>query len=325
MVPTQALGPAEATDGAFPLALNTGRVRDHWHTMTRTGLSAALSRHAPEPYVEVHPADALAQGIAEGALTRVRTAHGEAVAVARLTDAERPGCIFMPMHWSSAYAPQGMANPLVSGPVDPISGQPEFKHTPARIQAYRETWRGFFLSRATVTPPEGLDLVWRRMTQDGCQLHEFAGRGDADQRDALRKALSRGLKGQALLLEDSQEGRLREAFVQDDRLASVLFMTVETGRLPPRDWLAALFAKDQLSEADRAALLIGFAPGVAVETGPLVCACRGVRRSRIEAAIAQGAASLDAVGAATGAGSQCGSCRPEITRMLPASETRHAA
>ncbi|MAK80907.1 nitrate reductase [Phenylobacterium sp.] len=325
MVPTLALGPAEATDGAFPLALNTGRVRDHWHTLTRTGLSASLSRHAPEPYVDVHPADALEQGIADGMLTRVRTAHGEAVALARITDAQRPGCIFMPMHWSAAYAPQGMANPLVSGPVDPISGQPEFKHTPARIQAYRETWRGFFLSRAAVAPPEGLDLVWRRATQDGCQLHEFAGRGDADQRDALRKALSRGLKGQALLLEDAQGGRLREAFVQDDRLASVLFMTVETGRLPPRDWLSALFAKDQLSETDRAGLLIGFAPGAPVETGPLVCACRSVRRPRIEAAIAQGAASLDAVGAATGAGTQCGSCRPEITRMLPASETRHAA
>ncbi|MDP2213452.1 nitrate reductase [Phenylobacterium sp.] len=325
MVPTKALGPAEATDGAFPLALNTGRVRDHWHTLTRTGLSAALSRHAPEPYVDIHPADALEQGIAEGMLTRVRTVHGEAVALARITDAQRPGCIFMPMHWSGAYAPQGRANPLVSGPVDPVSGQPEFKHTPARIQAYRETWRGFFLSRAAVAPPEGLDLVWRRMTQDGCQLHEFAGRGDAAEREALRKLLSRGLKGQALLLEDAQGGRLREAFVQGDRLASVLFMTVETGRLPPRDWLAALFPKDQLSEADRAALLIGFAPGVAVETGPLVCACRGVRRPRIEAAIAQGASSLDAVGAATGAGTQCGSCRPEIARMLPASETRHAA
>ncbi|MDP3299021.1 MAG: molybdopterin-dependent oxidoreductase, partial [Phenylobacterium sp.] len=301
MVPAPALGPAEATDGAFPLALNTGRVRDHWHTLTRTGLSAALSRHAPEPYVDIHPVDALAQGIAEGMLTRVRTAHGEAVAVARITDAQRAGGVFMPMHWSRAYAPKGMVNPLVSGRVDPVSGQPEFKHTPARIQAYRETWRGFFLSRMAVSPPDGLDLVWRRMTQDGCQLHEFAGRGDADQRDALRKALNRGMKGEVLLLEDAQGGRLREAFVQDDQLASVLFMTAEAGRLPPRDWLAALFAKAQLSDADRAALLIGFAPGVAVETGPLVCACRGVRRPRIEAAIEEGASTLDAVGAATGA------------------------
>lgn len=325
MVPTQALGPAEVTDGAFPLALNTGRIRDHWHTLTRTGLSAGLSRHAPEPYVDIHPQDALEQGIAEGMLTRVRTAHGEAVALARVTDAQRPGCVFLPMHWSNAYAPQGRANPLVSGPVDPISGQPEFKHTPARIQAYRETWRGFFLARNALAPPPGSDLIWRRVTQDGCQLHEFAGRGGADQRDALRKVLIRGAKGQALVLEDSQGGRLREAFVQDDRLASVLFMTVETGRLPPRDWLAALFLKDHLSESDRATLLIGFAPGAAVETGPLVCACRGVRRPRIEAAIAQGASTLDAVGAATGAGTQCGSCRPEITRMLPASEALHAA
>ena len=326
MIPTAPKGPARPVDGAFPLSLNTGRVRDHWHTLTRTGLSPALCRHAPEPYVEIHPDDAAPLGVGEGALVRVRTAFGEAVAVAKLSEAQRPGALFMPMHWTAAFAPRGRANPLVAPDVDPVSGQPEFKHTPARVHLYRETWRGFFLARQAWAPPKGLDLVWRRIPQAACQLHEFAGRGDAGEREAVRKALTRGAAGDLLVLEDVRGGRRREAFVEAGRLERVLFTATAEGRLPPRDWLAELFARETLSDADRAALLGGFAPGAPVETGPVVCACRGVRAARIQAAIGAGAASVDAVAEATGAGTSCGSCRPEIARFLPAKlEPRHAA
>jgi len=327
MVPVRPRGPARPTDAAFPLALNTGRVRDHWHTLTRTGLAPDLWRHTPEPYVEIHPADAEAQGVAEGALTRVQTAQGEAVAVARLTDRQRRGAIFLPMHWTAAYAPSGRANPLVAASVDPTSGQPEFKHTPARVRAYRETWRGFFLAREGWAAPAGLDLVWRRIPHPACQLHEFAGRGDAGERDAVRAALTRGASAEALRYEDAATGGLREAFLDAGRLDRVLF-TATTGALPPRDWLAELFGAPALSQADRIALLIGRAPGRAVDDSPLICACRGVRAAKIEAAIRQGAASVEGVGEATGAGAACGSCRPEIARLLAAlrlTEVRDAA
>jgi assimilatory nitrate reductase catalytic subunit len=314
-VPVAPAGPAEATSSAYPLALNTGRVRDHWHTLTRTGLAPELCRHAPEPYVEIHPADAAPLGLAEGRLTRVTTTQGEAVAVARISDRQRPGSIFMPMHWSRAYAPSGQANPLVAARVDPRSGQPEFKHTPARISGYRETWRGFFIARGAWSAPTGLDLVWRRIPQSGCQLHEFAGRGDARERERLRRALGRDAAGEVLKFEDPSAGAWREARLVAGQLAQVLF-TTEGGRLPDRDWLIALFAEPLLGDAQRAALLVGREPGVVVETGPVVCSCRAVRADRITAAMANGAATLDAVGEATGAGLTCGSCRPEITRML---------
>jgi assimilatory nitrate reductase catalytic subunit len=327
MHPVAARGPAEAVDGAFPLSLNTGRVRDHWHTLTRTGLAPELCRHTPEPYVEVHPADAEPLGLADGRLARVRTRQGEAVAVARLSAGQRPGSIFMPMHWSAAYAPAGRANPLVAAHVDPRSGQPEFKHAPARLSAYRETWRGFFIAREARGAPKGLDLVWRRIPQMGCQLHEFAGRGDEAEREALRRELLKGAPAETLRYEDAAAGTLREACLAEDRLACVLFTTTSDG-LPPRDWLVELFAADALGPAERTALLVGRAPGRIVEAGPVVCACRGVRRSRIEVAIAGGAADLDAVAELTGAGAACGSCRPEIARLLPQSskpEVRDAA
>jgi assimilatory nitrate reductase catalytic subunit len=161
------------------------------------------------------------------------------------------------------------------------------------------------------------DLVWRRIPQNACQQHEFAGRGDASERDAVRKALSRGLTGEVVAYDDVATGARREAWVRDGRLAAVLFMTT-TGRLPPRDWLADLFAEPALAPEARSALLFGRPPGAPVDRGPLVCACLKVGAKIVQAAIAAGAATPDDVGAATGAGTNCGSCRPEIARMIAA-------
>ena len=315
MVAVKATGPAQATTPDYPLALNTGRVRDHWHTLTRTGLAPELGRHIPEPYVEVHPSDLPPGGLVDGQLTEISTAQGTAVAVARLSDRQRPGSIFMPMHWSCAYAPSGQANPLTSSAVDARSGQPEFKHTPACIRPYGETWRGFLISREARPSPEGADIIWRRIPQEACQLHEFAGRGGSDQRIEVHAGLTHDASGERLGFEDDTGGILREAYVDNGRLDQVLFMT--TGeRLPPREWLIQLFQTPSLSPSQRAALLIGREPGVTVPTGPVVCSCRSVRATSIAEAILSGARTLAEVGDTTGAGVTCGSCRPEISRML---------
>ena len=315
LVAVAARGPAEATDAAFPLSLNTGRVRDQWHTMTRTGLAAELCRHAPEPYVEIHPDDAAPLGVTEGRLTRVTTRNGEAVVLARLSARQRPGSVFVPMHWSQAFAASGQVNPLVSAQVDARSGQPEFKHTPARVRPYRETWRGFLLARDAWRAPPGQDLVWRRIPQSACQLHEFAGRGDEAERAAVRKALTRSAGPDVVRYEDAATGGLREAWFREERLDRVIFFTL-SGTLPPREWLAELFDLPALGAVERSALLTGRPVGRVLSSSPLVCACRNVRSDAIAAAILGGCATHEAVGEATGAGTNCGSCRPDITRML---------
>ncbi len=315
-----------AESAAFPLSLNTGRVRDHWHTMTRTGLAPDLCRHAPQPYVEIHQSDAVAAGVVEGGLTRVRTVAGEAVVVARISDRQRAGSLFMPMHWTDVYAPSGRANAVVAPRVDERSGQPEFKHTPARVSPYRETWRGFHLSRGVEAAPIA-ELIWRRVPQSACHLHEFAGRGDAGEQNAVRAALARNSSDDILRYEDAASGSLREAWLHEGRLERVLFTTAG-GVLPPRDWLIEMFSAGVLNPAQRASLLIGRAPGRVVELSPLVCTCRGVRFDAVRCAVADGATTVDAVSEATGAGSVCGSCRPEILRLIrrvPKPEIQHAA
>jgi assimilatory nitrate reductase catalytic subunit len=327
MVPVRPKGPATPCDAAYPLSLNTGRIRDQWHTLTRSGLAPDLWRHAPEPFVEMHPDDASVAGVVEGALTRVQTAQGEAVALARLTDRQRRGGIFMPMHWTDAYAPSGRSNPLIARNVDPTSGQPEFKHTPARIRAYRETWKGFLITREPVAAPRGLDVIWRRIPQTACALYEFAGRGDGDERDALRRLLGEA-EGEAVTYEDPATGARRNAWIRDGRLERVLFVT--TGKaLPPRSWLVDLFEAETLPAESRATLLFGRPPGPVVDKGAMVCACLKVGTRAIDAAARGGASTVEAIGAATGAGTNCGSCRPEIARRLQAlptlQETRDAA
>jgi assimilatory nitrate reductase catalytic subunit len=321
MTPVRPDGPAQATDGAFPLALNTGRVRDQWHTMTRTGQAPELFQQTPEPFVDVHPEDAAAAGIVDGALTRVITPTGIALAPARLTDAQRRGEIFMPMHWSDAFAPSGRANQLVAAELDARSGQPEFKHSPARIKAYGETWSGFFLSRRAWSSPPGQDLVWRRTPMAFCQLHRFAGRGDRDERLALQKALRRKAPGDMIGFEDAAALTLREAHLSGGALDRVLFMAAPGG-LPSPDWLAGLFGEPVLSPEARQALLLGRRPGAQVDEGPALCVCAGVSEARIRAQVDRGARDEEDVGRATGAGLGCGSCRPEIRRLIRQVQTR---
>jgi assimilatory nitrate reductase catalytic subunit len=228
----------------------------------------------------------------------------------------------MPMHWTAAYAPQGRSNHLVGPHVDPASGQPEFKHSPARLTAWRDTWRGFFLSRSRADAPLGASLIWRRTVRDACQLHEFAGRGDEIERNWVAKALSADAGGEMLSFDDIAIGAFRRAWIVDGRLERVLFIT--QSKLPSRDWLTGLFTLDQVTPQDRIALLAGRPLGPVEDVGAMVCACLKVGARTIEKACAGGAVTVEAVGAATGAGTNCGSCRVEIARLISSREMAHA-
>ncbi|MET0545572.1 MAG: molybdopterin-dependent oxidoreductase [Caulobacterales bacterium] len=309
-----AKGPARKISKAFPLSLNTGRIRDQWHTMTRTGLAPDLCRHEPEPFVEMHPDDARAFEIDDGRLVRVETDFGEAVVLAKVTTAQRPGSLFMPMHWSRVFADAGLCNPMVEPKVDPLSGQPEFKHTPARVRAYAETWRGFFLARDCVAAPVGVDVVWRRTPIDGGYLHEFAGDGAVADADHVKLCLTSAAAGEVISFSDPLRGNKRWAEYLDGRLNRVL-MIATSGTLPDRAWLTGVFAQDTLKIEDRTALLAGRALK-GEPLGRIVCACMGIGETAIQKAIQCGAQDVEAIGAATRAGTNCGSCKTEIRRLL---------
>ena len=310
-VAVQPPGLAEAAGGQYPFVLNTGRVRDHWHTMTRTGKSQRLSAHRAVPFVEVHPDDAASLGLADGSIARVSSAHGLAELEVMVTDAVAPGQLFMPMHWNAAYASAARVGALVRGVPDPVSGQPELKATPAAIEAVAYRARGFVLSREAVPVPEG--WWWAKAAVPGGWGVQFATQDGSREVALALRGLVQGAGYQLAEYADHARGRYRCAVYDGARLVA----SIAVGPYESRpDWEAAkaLFAGTEPEVAERRALLSGRA---ATEgTGPVVCACHGVGLDVITATIRAGAGSVEAVGAACKAGTNCGSCIPEIRKLL---------
>ena len=124
------------TTAGRPLRLNTGRIRDQWHTMTRSGTSPRLGQHLPEPFVEVHPDDAARSGVVDGGFARVVTDYGQCTLRVTVNERQQRGMLFAPIHWSEETASSARVGALVAPFTDPFSGQPENKATPASIAPY---------------------------------------------------------------------------------------------------------------------------------------------------------------------------------------------
>ena len=317
-VAVQAPALAQAPSQDFPFVLNTGRVRDHWHTMTRTGKSPRLSAHRAVPFVEIHPEDAARLKLTEGGIALVSTAHGSAELEVTVSPGMAPGALFMPMHWSDANASKARVGALVRGVPDPVSGQPELKATPATIAPLAYRARGFLLTRGQVALPAG--WWWARAAITGGWGLQFATQDASREAALLMRGLFQGLE----LAEyaDHARGRYRCAVYEGPRLVACLAFAPAEAK---PDWEAAkaLFSESEPEAGTRRALLSGRAAGAAA--GPVVCACHGVGLDAITATIAAGAGSVEAVGAACKAGTNCGSCIPEIRKLLPQALARSAA
>ena len=126
-LPRPHMDPAEMPDGAFPFVLNTGRLQHQWHTLTKTGKIPTLNKLNPGPFIELHPEDAAALGIAAKDSVEIRSRRGRAVLPAVVTDRVLPGNCFAPFHWNDVFG-EGLAiNAVTSDAVDSISQQPELK------------------------------------------------------------------------------------------------------------------------------------------------------------------------------------------------------
>ncbi|MEU9154723.1 bifunctional nitrate reductase/sulfite reductase flavoprotein subunit alpha [Streptomyces sp. NPDC048417] len=121
------LDPAEMPDDDYPFVLNTGRLQHQWHTLTKTAKVAKLNKLNPGPFVEVHPEDAAALGIADDDSVEVASRRGRAVLPAVVTDRVLPGSCFAPFHWNDLFGEYLSVNAVTSDAVDPLSFQPELK------------------------------------------------------------------------------------------------------------------------------------------------------------------------------------------------------
>ena len=298
----------------FPLVLNTGRVRDHWHTMTRTGRSARLSQHFAEPFVEIHPEDARAYGVADADLVRVSSARGSILVRALLSTRQIPGTVFVPMHWTDQFAGRARVDTLVPGITDPHSGQPALKHVAVSIERFAATKYGFAVLRQR---PQTLAAdYWALARCEGGWRLELAFAESAKDATAFAASLFDDVPGaEPLAYHDGATGRHRFACFAGDRLVGALFLASEPVAVS-RAWACEQLLVDHEGQRARMAVIAGRPSAGGIDRGALVCACFGIGANEIGAAISQGCRTVEAVGQALRAGTNCGSCRGEIREIL---------
>jgi assimilatory nitrate reductase catalytic subunit len=305
--------PATRTSERYPLILNTGRIRDQWHTMTRSAKAPRLMAHVGEPFVEIHPADAMAIGVEPTDLAEVESDHGRAVLRVVVTDRQRRGSLFAPMHWTDQFASRARIDALIGGATDPVSGQPELKITPVAARRYEAAWHAFVVSSRRISP-EGADYFALAPAKRGCRA-ELAGlEAPRDWGAFARRSLALGDEADFVAYRDGAEGRHRLVAFLDGMFVGALFAAREPVEVA-RGWIAERLGQP-IAPAEGLRLLAGRPGADGRDRGPIVCACFDVGGEEILAASRQGCDSLATIGARLRAGTNCGSCRGEIERLI---------
>ena len=302
-------------DALRPLIMNTGRIRDQWHTMTRTGLSAGLFQHRAEPFVELHPTDAHRYKVAEDQLVLLENPAlpgAGYVGRVRLNDGQRPGELFVPMHWTEQFTRAGRMGSLIEPVTDPISGQPESKHAAVQLRPLNVSWQALLVRRGSDTqqpvPPSAYHC---RVPLQHSQSWRLAGSEPvADWSQWCREHL--GVPD--LSFDDVGLGHYRAAGLKDGLLDWVL-LVLPYDQFPELDWLDGQFAEPELSAESLTCLLAARHSGQP-DRGPIVCSCFQVGQRAIEAQISEGCCSVEALGESLACGTNCGSCVPELQALL---------
>jgi len=299
------------------MILNTGRVRDHWHTMTRTGKSARLSAHMAEPFAEIHPDDAARLGIRPATLVRLENRHGSALVRALITDRQQRGTVFVPMHWTGRFASSGRVDVLVAGRTDPQCGQPALKMSEVSIEPAAPQFYGFAISR--IRPRLESADYWAIAKACGGSRVELAWMQRPANWDAwVRAAFDCPPEAEISSMRDAASGRESLALFEDGRLSFAVFISPDPV-LVSRQWATNLLAEPPMDARRRAEVLAGRPGADMPDAGAIVCACFSVGINTIVDAITKGGCdTVEAVGLAVKAGTNCGSCRAEIRGIINA-------
>jgi assimilatory nitrate reductase catalytic subunit len=310
-VPVHSILPSQQPCDAYPMIVNTGRIRDQWHTMTRTARAPRLLAHRAEPFIDVHPDNARELGLVSGSLALLEGERGRFLGRVNIHDGQRAGEVFVPIHWNRQFSGDAVATVLTDRVVDPVSGQPEAKHGRARLRPWRARWHARLLVRGNRSQRWQADY-WTQQPLTGCTSWWLAGKAPVDWPVDGRDWLGGPPQ---LVMQDSRQGRFRAARLVDGRLEAVLLVERDPALLPAVDWLAGVFAEDEISATTRRQLLAARAVDTE-DIGALVCSCYQVGEKQIERAIAGGAGSVETLGAKLQCGTGCGSCLPELKALI---------
>lgn len=316
---------AEPIDARYPLHLNTGRLRDQWHAMSRSGRVARLFAHADTPVLSMNRRDLELRRLQVGDLVRVKSRRGEVVVAAEASDSLRPGQCFLPMHWGARFMGGLGINALTLPVLDAVSKQPELKHAGVQVSKADLTWR-----MAALAVGDGTKLLGAVQPLLRACDYAAAGLAGRDQdvlmlRLAHTQALSASLLAEldaalglddplaVMHYQDNPRGISKRVRMEEGRVTAARL----TGETAAFDWLRDLVVESADAASLRAWMLAPVARPPAGEAGRgrVVCNCLNVAEPDIVAAIASGD-DLVALQTKLKCGTECGSCVPELKRMV---------
>jgi assimilatory nitrate reductase catalytic subunit len=336
---------ADAVDARYPLALTTGRLRDQWHGMSRTGRVPQLYGHEPEPMLTMNTNDASRRGFNAGEVVKVASRRGELLIRLAISDDVRSGQCYVPMHWgraSLASAGSHGINALTNGAFDPISKQPELKHSAVRVDRAALPWQLVAFAYTADRDPVAVCDELRELAsalpnevfasttligneKPGVVLRlacaESPDRPTIEQIDRVLAVT--GLS--TLAYDDARRNISRRVKVEEGRLVGVRL----AGDLAAEAWMRDFFLSGASVIELRQRLLAGSAsaPEGFKARGKVVCNCFNVSEREIvefcanaKHASMNSVALLAALQQEKKCGSNCGSCLPELRTLVAASE-----
>ncbi len=301
---------ADRSPHSAGFTLNTGRVRDQWHTMTRSGLVPRLFSHLAEPFIEINPLDARDLGLETAGLATVQGRNGHSILRVLVTERVARGECFQPMHWNRAFSARALANASTARVVDAVSGQPDFKLSPVAITPFKAAWYGFGV---TMAEQRLVSAYWARRPLTQGTAFECAGVEPQQNWPSIIATLL-GVDPcdcDVSILDDGGSGSFRAAIFRDGVLAAAYFAARRPVEVS-REWIAAQLGDITIN---RNQILAGRPATAGEDGGPVICVCMGVSRTNIWQAASIGM-SLETLCQTTGAGTNCGSCRPQIMRII---------
>jgi assimilatory nitrate reductase catalytic subunit len=292
--------------------INTGRVRDQWHTMTRTGKSPTLSQHIAEPYCDIHPEDAAKFGVQTADLVSIHNERGQVLLRASLSPHQQKGHVFIPIHWNDSNAANARICKVIAPDHDPVSGQPALKMSQAKITRFRPAWYGFGISQKK--PDISYDYWASAVIRNGWRFEAAGEEMPEDWEITARHILGATEFDTIISYTDPRKQDYRFALMQNGQLKGAIYFAREPVEIA-RSWACTLLSGAQ--HENISALLAGRPGKDMPDKGATICACFSVGFNEIVSAIQSGSClTVEAIGEALKAGTNCGSCRSEIKSMI---------
>lgn len=304
--------PQQSINSHYPFTLNTGRVRDQWHTMTRTGKAERLLEHIEHPYVAINPDTAQKLNIKAGDLIEVSTPQAKVRVLAELDQGIKHKQLFIPIHWNDQFASSARVDALIAPIVDKTSGQPEFKFTPACLQRLEVSSWAVIASRTEINC-QSFSYWHRTVLGDQGYIYRVSLGVDFDWQGFIAsKRLEE--QGPAQAYEQySNTKTLDQRFLcySDQQVEMAIFCHSQQQLLPSNSRLKGILDYQELD---------GYwdlmTDDNSVEEGKLICSCHRVSEQRIVKAIKDGSQSVEDLGQKLKCGTNCGSCIPELNHLI---------